>query len=98
MPIPFIAKADTMMVRASAAQQNEPFIPHLDTFGNIVAKYRTRANGMALAYKSDGRGNDWFFVEISPSTGPSASILYGIDRIPTFIRGWVSSRSIQLTQ
>jgi len=96
-PIPFIAKADTMMVRASSARQNEPFNPHLDTFGNIIAKYRSKARGMALAYKSYGRGNDWFFVEISPFAAPSASILYGIDRIPVFIRGWVFGQAIQLT-
>ncbi len=97
VPIPFIAKADTMMVRASAAQQNEPFIPGLDTFGNIVAKYRTRASGTAIAYKSNGKGNDWFFVEISPNVAPSASILYGLDKMPTFIRGWVSGQAITLT-
>ena len=95
-PIPFIAKADTMLFRASAAQQNEPFIPQLDTFGNIIAKYRAKARGIALAYKSYGKGNDWFFVEVSPAAAPSASILYDIDKIPAFIRGWVSSQSIQL--
>ena len=97
LPIPFMAKADTMMLRASAARQNEPFNPHLDTFGNIIAKYRSKARGDVLAYKSYGRGNDWFFVEISPFAAPSASILYGIDRIPVFIRGWVSGQAIQLT-
>jgi hypothetical protein len=95
-PIPFIAKADTMLLRASPAQLNEPFIPCLDTFGNIVAKYRTKSRGIVLAYKSFGRGNNWFFVEMSPSTAPSASILYDIDKVPTFIRGWVSDQSIQL--
>jgi hypothetical protein len=95
-PIPFSARADTMLLRASAAQQNEPFIPFLDTFGNIIAKYRTKASGNVLAYKSSGRGNDWFFVEISPVAYPSASILYDIDRMPTFIRGWVSSQAITL--
>ena len=95
-PIPFVAKADTMLLRASAVQQNEPFNPNLDTFGNIVAKYRTKARGLVLAFKSYGKGNDWFFVEISPSAAPSASILYDLDKMPTFIRGWVSSQSIQL--
>jgi len=96
LPIPFIAKADTLLLRASAVNQNEPFIPGLDTFGNIIAKYRAKASGVALAFKSMGRGNDWFFVEISPAASPSASILYDIDKMPTFIRGWVSSQSIQL--
>jgi hypothetical protein len=95
-PIPFIAKADTMLLRASASRQDEPYNPNLDTFGNIIAKYRTKARGNVLAYTSNGKGNDWFFVEISPSATPSASILYDIDKMPTFIRGWVSSQSIQL--
>ena len=98
LPAPFIARADTMLLRASAAQQNEPFNPYLDTFGNIIAKYRTKARGVVLAYKSCGKGNDWFFVEISPFAAPSASILYDIDKMPTFIRGWVSSQAIQLEQ
>ncbi|MFZ4521916.1 MAG: hypothetical protein ACOYNC_09430 [Bacteroidales bacterium] len=96
VPIPFVAVADTMLVRASAARQDEPFNPKLDTFGNILAKYRAKARGVVLAYKSNGQGNDWFFVEIQPSTLPSASILYGLEKVPTFIRGWVSGRSIQL--
>lgn len=95
-PIPFLAKADTMLLRASAAMQNEPFNPQLNTFGNIIAKYRTKARGLVLAYASNGKGNDWFFVEVSPAAMPSASILYDIDKIPTFIRGWVSSQSVQL--
>jgi hypothetical protein len=96
LPIPFTSKSDTLMLRASAALQNEPFIPQLDSFGNIIAKFRTQVKGQALAYKSNGKGNDWFFVEISPSTTPSASILYETDKLPTFIRGWVSGRSIRL--
>jgi hypothetical protein len=95
-PIPFVSKADTLLVRASSAQLNEPFIPYLDTFGNIVAKYRTKSRGLALAFKSNGKGNDWFFVEFSPFASPSASILYDIDSMPVFIRGWVSSQAIQL--
>ncbi|MCX6267310.1 MAG: hypothetical protein NTW16_08150 [Bacteroidetes bacterium] len=95
-PIPFISKADTMLVRASAAQQNEPFIPYLDSFGNIMAKYRKKADGFVLAYKTYGKGEEWFYVEISPSTAPSASILYDMDKMPTFIRGWVSGQSIRL--
>lgn len=95
-PIPFVSKADTLLVRASSARQNEPFIPDLDTFGNIIAKYRSKSRGLVLAYKSYGKGNDWFFVEFSPSASPSASILYGTDKMPTFIRGWVSALAIQL--
>ena len=96
VPIPFIAKADTMLLRASAAQQNEPFNPGLDTFGNIMAKYRTKARGVALAFKSMGKGNDWFFIEVSPSASPSASVFYDLDKLPTFIRGWVSGQAVQL--
>ncbi len=95
-PVPFISAADTLLVRASSAKLNEPFNPHLNSFGNIVAKYRTKARGVVLGYKSNGKGNDWFFVEFSPSAAPSASILYGIDKLPTFIRGWVSSQAIRL--
>ncbi|MEI7500437.1 MAG: hypothetical protein WCK84_08290 [Bacteroidota bacterium] len=94
--IPFAMKSDTMLVRASAAQLNEPFNPHLETFGNIIAKYRTRAKGIALAYKSYGKGNDWYFVEIFPDAAPSASILYDVEKMPTFIRGWVSGQAILL--
>ncbi len=95
-PIPFIAKADTMLLRASAALLNEPFIPRPETFGNIVAKYREKARGVVLAVKSYGNGNDWYFVEVSPGTYPSASILYGLDKMPSFIRGWVSGQAIFL--
>jgi hypothetical protein len=95
-PIPFVSKADTLLVRASSAQLNEPFLPYLDTFGNIVAKFRTHSSGVVLAEKLTGKGNNWFFVEFSPATSPSASILYGVDKIPTFIRGWVSAQAILL--
>jgi hypothetical protein len=94
--IPFTTISDTMLLRASAAQLNEPFNPHLDTFGNIIAKYRTRVKGVALAYKSYGKGNDWYFVEIFPDASPSASILYDVEKMPTFIRGWVSGQAIFL--
>ena len=87
-PVSFIARADTMMLRASAARLNEPFNPHLDTFGNIVAKYRSKARGVVLATKSYGKGNDWYYVEIYPGTLPSASILHDLTKLPTFIRGW----------
>lgn len=95
--LPFIAKRDTLLLRASAAQLNEPFNPRLETFGNIIAKYRSRARGLALAYKSNGKGNDWYFVEIFPDVSPAASILYDIDKMPTFIRGWVSAMAISLS-
>ena len=95
-PAPFRTVADTLMLRASPARLNEPFLPDLDTFGNIVAKYRTRAAGNALAYVSRGHGNDWYYVEMSPVAVPSASILYGTDRLPTFVRGWVSAHGILL--
>lgn len=95
-PAPFESVKDTMMLRASAARQDEPFIPALGSFGNIIAKYRNKARGLALAKKTFGGGNDWYFVEIAPSVMPSASILYDIDRLPTFIRGWVSGQAIEL--
>ncbi len=98
LPVQFTSRADTMLLRASAALLNEPFNPSLDTFGNIIAKYRTKSRGVVLAYKSNGKGNDWFFVEMTPAVMPSASILYGTDKMPTFIRGWVSSQSIRLEQ
>ena len=95
-PIPFIAKTDTMLLRASAARLNEPFFPKPETFGNIVAKYRSKAKGVVLAIKSFGKGNDWYFVEVYPGTIPTASILYDLERMPSFIRGWVSGQSILL--
>lgn len=93
-PRSFKAAADTLMVRASALRLNEPFNPHLDTFGNIVAKYRTKAKGNILATKTPVKGNTWYFVEIFPDTTPSASILYDTEKIPTFLRGWVSGSGI----
>lgn len=96
-PKAFRAVGDTLMARASAARLNEPFNPHLDTFGNIVAKYRSKAKGLALAVKKDEKGNNWYFVEIFPDTSPSASILYGTEKIPTFLRGWVSGMGIEFT-
>jgi len=93
-PVPFTSRSDTMMVRASATQLNEPFNPHLETFGNIVAKYRSKTRGLILAQKSITNGDDWYFVEIFPDVSPSASILYEIDKIPTFLRGWVSGQAI----
>jgi len=95
-PVPFTAVSDTMMLRASAALQNEPFLPDMGSFGNIVAKYRSKARGVVLAQKSYGKGNVWYYVEISPAVSPAASILYGTDRIPTFVSGWVSALSIQM--
>ncbi len=97
-PVQFTALADTMMLRASAARLNEPFHPDLDSFGNIVAKYRSKARGVVLAQKSAGKGNVWYYVEVSPSVAPSASILYGTDKFPTFIRGWVSGQAIQMEE
>jgi hypothetical protein len=95
VPIPFSSMADTLMLRASAARQNEPYIPALESFGNIIAKYRSASRGTILAKKTYGNGNDWYFVEMSPFSYPSASILYGMEKMPTFIRGWVSALAIQ---
>jgi hypothetical protein len=97
-PVPFASIADTLLLRASAAKLNEPFNPQLDNFGNILAKYRTKAHGSILARKSYGKGNQWYFVEMSPVTYPSASIFYEADKIPTFILGWVSESSIRVTE
>jgi hypothetical protein len=94
-PLPFKSISDTLMLRASAARLNEPFLPGLSTFGNIVAKYSTRSRGLILAAKYYGKGNTWFFVEMSPFAAPSASIIYDSDKMPTFIRGWVSSNAIR---
>ena len=96
LPIACVAKTDTLLLRASAAMLNEPFDPRLETFGNIVAKYRKKARGVALASKSYGKGNDWYFIELYPDATPAASILYDLTRMPAFIRGWVSGQSIFL--
>jgi len=93
-PVPFIAMADTMLLRASAAQLNEPYNPTLDTFGNIIARYRDKARGVILAEKTREKGNTWYFVEVYPDVMPSASILYGTSGYPTFIRGWVSGKAV----
>lgn len=95
-PMSFRSISDTMMVRASAARLNEPFIPRLETFGNIIAKYRQKTRGAILAVKTLGKGNTWYYVELFPGITPAASILYQTDKIPTFIRGWVSGQSIFL--
>ena len=93
-PIPFISKADTLTLRASAARLNEPYNPCLETFGNIIAKYRMQSRGVLIAVKSYGKGNNWFFVEMMPDVYPSASILYETEKVPTFIRGWISELSV----
>jgi hypothetical protein len=93
-PVPFIAVSDTLTLRASAAHLDEPYNPVLDNFGNIIAKYRNKCHGIILARKAPQAGNEWFFVEIYPDLMPSASILYGTEKLPTFVRGWVSGRSI----
>lgn len=90
----FETVADTLMVRASAAVLNVPYIPWLESFGNIVARYRTRVEGVILAEKTTPAGI-WYFVEIWPSSTPSASILYGTEKWPTFLRGWVAGGSIK---
>ncbi len=95
-PVPFRSTADTLMVRASAARLNEPFNPRMDTFGNIVARYRQKIRGEALAVKTLGNGNTWYYVEIFPGVVPAASILYQAEKVPTFLRGWVSGQSILL--
>ncbi|MEI6434986.1 MAG: hypothetical protein WCP32_09095 [Bacteroidota bacterium] len=97
-PIPFVSKGDTLTLRASAARLNEPFNPHLETFGNIIAKYRMQCRGMLIAHKSCGKGNNWFFVEMMPDVYPSASILYETEKIPTFIRGWISELSVSTSE
>jgi hypothetical protein len=93
-PVSFIAVTDTLTLRASAARLDEPYNPALDNFGNIIAKYRTKCHGLILARKATQAGNEWYFVEILPDVMPSASILYGTEKLPTFIRGWVSGESI----
>ena len=50
-----------------------------------------------LATKSYGKGNVWFYVEIEPDVYPTASILYGLDKFPVFVRGWVSGSSVSAT-
>jgi hypothetical protein len=95
-PVPFQAAADTLLLRASAARLNEPFNPVLETFGNIIAKYRTKCRGTILAKKLTGKTDEWYFVEIFPDVMPSASILYNTDKLPTFVRGWISGLSISV--
>ncbi|HNY03486.1 MAG TPA: hypothetical protein PKG48_12890 [Bacteroidales bacterium] len=95
-PAPFQAAADTLVVRASAMVRNEPFDPKLETFGNIIARYREQVRGTLLAWKQEKNGRPWYFVEINPSVRPSASILYGTEKIPAFLRGWVPGESIRL--
>jgi hypothetical protein len=80
VPFTFTSRTDTLMLRASAARQNEPFIPSLGSFGNIVARYRSTCQGTALARKITGPGNTWYFVEMSPAVVPSASIFYGTEK------------------
>jgi hypothetical protein len=93
-PVPFRSASDTLLVRASAAVINEPFNPTLENFGNITARYKTKIRGKVLGTSATPSGRDWWYVEIMPDTKPSASILYGTDRLPTFFRGWVHRDAI----
>ena len=96
-PTPCSSIGDTLLLRASAARINEPFIPKPESFGNIIARYRSKTKGVMLATKSYGKGNVWFYVEIEPDVYPTASILYGLDKFPVFVRGWVSGSSVSAT-
>jgi hypothetical protein len=91
---PFRSVGDSMMVRASAALLNEPFNPVLESFGNIVARYKTRTRGQVLGTNTKTGNPEWWYVEIFPDNRPSASILYETEKQPTFVRGWVHRDAI----
>lgn len=96
-PAPFRSVSDSLLLRASGARLNEPFIPQLGTFGNIVARYRERTTGRVLGHRSLIQGApEWYYVEIWPSARPSASIFEDTRQMPSFIRGWVSAKAIRM--
>jgi len=95
-PIPWKAVYDTTLIRASAANLDDPYNPALETWGNTIAGYTQNIRGVATAIKKDPNGNIWYFVEIIPDVKPRKSIFYEIDKFPTFIQGWVEGSLIRI--
>jgi hypothetical protein len=87
---------DTTLIRASAANLDDPYNPYMETWGNTIAGYINKIHGMALALKKDQYGKIWYYVEIIPDIKPKKSIFYEIDKFPTFIQGWVEGSLIHL--
>ena len=79
-PLPWSAVYDTMLIRASASLLDDPFNPHLDTYGNIIAGYIQKIRGTALARQTDSRGMEWYFIEIIPENRPRKSIFYEMEK------------------
>jgi len=94
--IPWKAVYDTTLIRASAANLDDPYNPHLETWGNTIAGYTRNIHGLVLARKKDIKGILWYFVEIIPEIKPEKSIFYEIDKFPTFILGWVEGSLIRI--
>jgi len=94
-PVPWQSLHDTILIRASAAILDEPFNPHLETLGNIIAGYKQKIRGTILAVQKGRDGMEWFYIEIIPDVKPAKSIFYEIEKYPTFIRGWVESFDVK---
>jgi len=94
-PIPWESRENSILIRASAALLNEPFNPHLESYGNIIAGYKQKIKGNILAVQKGNNGEEFFYVEIIPDIKPAKSIFYDIEKYPTFIRGWVDSYDVK---
>lgn len=95
-PVTWKSVYDTTLIRASAANLDDPFNPYLETWGNTIAGYTTDIHGTALARKKDQHGITWYYVEIIPDVRPKKSIFYEIEKFPTFIQGWVEETLIKI--
>jgi hypothetical protein len=96
-PFTLVSKYDTILIRASAAIQNEPWNPYMETWGNIIGGYTEKIRATAIAVKENRVGDRWYYVEIIPDIKPKKSIFYDTDKYPTFIRAWVDSDEVSVS-
>lgn len=94
--LPWQSVYDTTLIRASAANLDDPYNPYLETWGNTIAGFTQSIHGTLMAKKQDKGGKLWYYVEIIPDVRPKKSIFYEIDQFPTFIQGWVEGSLITL--
>lgn len=90
-PVPFRSANDTILIRASASFINEPYIPGLKSYGNIICGYKAFIEGNLLAAAKDGEERLWYYVEVMPGEQPHKSIFQEIGPIPTKIIGWIEA-------
>ncbi|MEI6455251.1 MAG: hypothetical protein WCO93_03095 [bacterium] len=95
-PFKITSRYDVILIRASAAIQDEPYNPYMETRGNIIGGYKQKIRATVLAVKQNRVGDEWFYVEIVPDIKPAKSIFYDIEKYPTFIRAWVDAEEVMI--